>query len=199
MATNEDKVLQLIRKAGVFRPRELNAHAIPRTALSRLERRGRVRRISRGLYELAEQEPTEHIDLMEVCKRVPQGTVCLISALNFHGMTTQMPYEVWLAIDVRAHKPQIKHPPVRMVRFSGAALSYGVETHNLRGVAVRITSPAKTVADCFKYRNKVGADVAAEALRAFVRGRKGKRGDLWRAAEVCRVTNVMRPYLEALA
>lgn len=199
MATNADKVLKLIRKAGVFRPRELDAHGIPRTALSRLEKQGRVRRISRGLYELAEQEPTEHIDLMEACKRVPQGTVCLISALNFHGMTTQMPYEVWLAIDVRAHKPHIGRPPVRIVRSSGDALSYGVEVHDLRGVPVRITSPAKTVADCFKYRNKVGIDVAAEALREFVRRRKGKRDDLWRAAEVCRVTNVMRPYLEALS
>lgn len=199
MAANEEKVFKLVRKAGVFRPRELEPHGIPRTALSRLEKQGRVRRISRGLYEAVDQEPTEHIDLMEVCKRAPRATVCLISALNFHGMTTQMPYEVWLAVDVQAHQPRIRRPPVRIVRFSGEALRYGVETHTLRGVPVRVTSPAKTVADCFKFRNKVGADVAIEALREFVRRRKGKRDDLWRAAEVCRVTNIMRPYLEALA
>jgi len=199
VATNEEKVLELVRKAGVFRPRDLATHGIPRTALRRLEQQGKVRRISRGLYELAESDPTEHIDLMEVCKRVPQGVVCLISALDFHGMTTQMPYEVWIAIDVKAHKPTIDRPPVRFVRFSGKALTTGVETHDVQGVQVRVTSPAKTVADCFKYRNKIGTDIAAEALKAFIQKRKGKRDDLWRAAEVCRVTNVMRPYLEAIA
>ena len=199
MATNKEKVLELVRKAGVLRPRDLESYGIPRTALYRLEQQGQVRRISRGIYELAESDPTEHIDLMEVCKRVPQGVVCLISALNFHGMTTQMPYEVWLAIDVKAHKPKLDRRAVRFVRFSGDALSCGIETHDIQGVQVRITSPAKTVADCFKYRNKVGTDIAAEALKEFLRKRKGKRDELWRAAEICRVTNVMRPYIEAIA
>lgn len=199
MATNEEKVLELVRRAGILRPRDLVSRGIPRTALRRLEQKGKVRRISRGLYELAESDPTEHIDLMEACKRVPHGVVCLVSALNFHGMTTQMPYEVWMAIDVKAHKPKVDRPPVRFVRFSGKALSYGVESHDIQGVRIRVTSPAKTVADCFKYRNKIGADVAAEALKVFLQERKGKRDDLWRAAEVCRVTNVMRPYLEAMA
>lgn len=158
-----------------------------------------MRRIARGLYELAEPDPIEHIDLMEVCKRVPQGVICLISALNFHGMTSQMPYEVWLAIDVKAYKPKIERPPVRFVRFSGAALTYGVETHDIRGVQVNVTTPAKTVADCFKYRNKVGTDVAVEALKELRRGRKGKTDDLWQAAEACRVTKVIRPYVESLA
>ena len=136
---------------------------------------------------------------MEVCKRVPHGVVCLISALNFHGMTTQMPYEIWMAIDVKAHKPKIDRRKVRFVRFSGDALTSGVETHAMQGVKVRVTSPAKTVADCFKYRNKIGTDIAAEALKEFILKRKGKRDELWSAAEICRVTNVMRPYLEVFA
>jgi predicted transcriptional regulator of viral defense system len=199
MTTNAKKVLNLVRKAGVFRPKDLAPHGIPRSALQRLEQQGKVRRISRGLYELAASDPTEHIDLMEVCRRVPKGIVCLISALNFHNMTTQMPYEVWMAIGARAHKPKLARLPMRFVRFSGQALTHGVETHKIHGVSVRVTSPAKTVADCFKYRNKVGSDVAIEGLKAFLQKRKGKRDDLWRAAEVCRVTNVMRPYLEAFA
>jgi len=198
MATNEEKVLELVREVGILRPRDLVPHGLPRTALSRLAKRGKVRRIARGLYELAEPDPTEYVDLMTVCKRVPKGVVCLISALNFHGLTTQMPYEVWLAIDRKAHRPRIKHPPVRIVRFSGETLRFGVESHTIQGVRIRVTSPAKTVADCFKYRNKVGTDVAAEALRAFRRSRKGGMDDLWEAAEVCRVTNVMRPYLESI-
>ncbi|NQU22656.1 MAG: type IV toxin-antitoxin system AbiEi family antitoxin domain-containing protein [Candidatus Nealsonbacteria bacterium] len=196
--TNKEKTLDLIRKAGVLRPRDLQPHGIPRTALRRLEQDGRVRRIARGLYELVDSDPTEHIDLMEVCKRVPNGVVCLISALNFHEMTTQMPYEVWVAIDVKAHRPNLDRRTVRFVRFSGKALTFGVETHDIQGVPVRVTSPAKTVADCFKYRNKIGADVATEALKDFVRKRKGKMDDLWQAAGACRVKNVMLPYIEAV-
>ena len=198
MSSNEQKVLKLVQKAGVFRPRELDPYGIPRTALSRLAKQGKVRRIARGLYEPARPDPTEHIDLMEVCKRVPQGIVCLISALNFHGMTTQMPYEVWLAIAGKAYKPKIERPPIRIVRFSGKSLRFGIEIHQVRGVRLRVTSPAKTVADCFKYRNKVGTDVAVEAIKEFLQGHKGKMDDLWKAAQVCRVTKVMRPYLESL-
>lgn len=197
--THEETVLDLIRGTAVLRSRDLAPHRIPRAVLRRLVLQGKIRRIARGLYEPAESDPTEHQDLVEVCKRVPQGVVCLISALDFHGMTTQMPYQVWIAIDVKAYKAKIERPSVRFVRFSGEALDYGVETHDVQGVPLRVTSPAKTVADCFKYRNKVGTDVASEALKEFLRKRKGRRDDLWKAAEVCRVTNVMRPYLEALA
>lgn len=199
MTTNQEKVFDLVRKAGVLRPRDLKPHGITRSVLQRLERQGQVRRIARGLYEIAGSDPTEHIDLMEVCKRVPHGVVCLISALNFHGMTIQMPYEIWMAIDVKAHKPKIDRRKLRFVRFSGDALTAGVETHEIQGVKVRVTSPAKTVADCFKYRNKIGTDIAAEALKEFILKRKGKRNELWTAAEICRVTNVIRPYIEALA
>jgi predicted transcriptional regulator of viral defense system len=196
--TNKEKVLHLIREAGILRPRDLLPYGIPRTTLSRLEHEGRVRRIARGLYELADSDPTEHIDLIEVCKRVPRGIVCLISALTFHELTTQMPYEVWVAIDVKAYKPKIERPPVRFVRFSGDALTFGVEEHEIQGAQIRVTSPPKTVADCFKYRNKIGLDVAVEALREFIRNRRGSMEDLWRAAAVCRVQKIMRPYIEAI-
>ena len=196
-APHEQKALALVREAVVLRPRDLSAHGIPRNALSRLVKRGAVRRIARGLYELADRDPPEHLALMEVCKRVPHGVVCLISALNFHELTTQIPHEVWMAIDVKAHQPKIKYPPTRFVRFSGPALTYGVKDHDLQGVTVRITTPAKTVADCFKFRNKVGLEVAIEALRDYWRNKKGAIDDLWKAAQVCRVAKIMRPYLEA--
>src|SRR3974390_771864 len=132
-------------------------------------------------------------------KRVPHGVVCLLSALRFHVLTTQMPFEVWLAIDPKARLPQTENPPLRIVRFSGAALTYGAAPHTIEGVTVRITTPAKTVADCFKYRNKIGLDVALEALRDCYRQRKATMDELYLAAKVCRVARVIRPYLEVIA
>ena len=198
MPTQEEKALQLIRKAGVLRPRDLAPHGIPREALGRLVKRGVVNRIGRGVYELAESDHAEHLDLMEACKRVPDGVICLISALEFHGLTTQMPYQVWLAIDTKAHKPRIEHPPIRIVRFSRTALEFATKVHRIKGVPVRITTAARTVADCFKYRNKVGIDVAIEALKEYVRGSKGKMDELWESVEFCRVAKIIRPYLEAI-
>ena len=198
MTTNPEKVLEMVREAGVLRSREVAKVGVPRTVLSRLERQGKIQRNGRGLYTLADAAATEQLDLMEVCKRTPEGVVCLISALNFHGMTTQIPHEVWLAIGNKAHQPRIEYPPVRIVRFSKASLEFGAETRDLDGVAVRVTTPAKTVADCFKFRSIVGTDVSIEALKEYRGKRKGTLDELWRAAEVCRVTNVMRPYLEAV-
>jgi predicted transcriptional regulator of viral defense system len=137
--------------------------------------------------------------LAEVARRVPKGVVCLLSALRFHGLTTQAPFEVWLAIENKAIAPKLDYPSLRIVRFSGAALTEGVEEHVVDGVMVRVTGVAKTVADCFKYRNKIGLDVALEALREAWRGKRMTSDDLWRYAKVCRVANVMRPYLDSLA
>jgi len=194
---SEDRVLYLARTTGVLRARDVAAHGVYRTALSRLCRGGKLKRTGRGLYVLPGADVTEHHALVEVSKRVPRGIVCLLSALRFHGLTTQSPSEVWLAIDVKARKPRIGKPALRIARFSGKALEYGVEEHRIEGVTVRVTSPAKTVADCFKYRNKIGLDVALEALKDYRRARKSM-DDLWKAAEVCRVAAVMRPYLEAI-
>ena len=179
MATQEEKALELIRKAGVLRPRDLAPHGIPREVLRRLVRKGFVHRIGWGLYEPADGKPSEHHDLMEACTKVPAGVICLISALQFHGLTTQMPYQVWLAIETKAHRPRIQHPPIRIVHFSKAALERMVETHKLKGVTVKVTTPAKSVADCFKYRNKVGVDVALEALKEYWATKKGTMDELW--------------------
>jgi predicted transcriptional regulator of viral defense system len=183
----------------VLRVRDLAAHGIHPEYVRRLCRRGLLTRTARGLYVSADVSPTEKRTLAEACKRVPHGVVCLLSALQFHGLTTQLPFEVWLAIDRRARRPQEAQLPLRIVRFSGPALTTGVEEHAVEGVAVKVYSPAKTVADCFKYRNKIGLDVALEALRDCRRQRRATADELWRAARVCRVANVMRPYLEALS
>jgi predicted transcriptional regulator of viral defense system len=150
------------------------------------------------LYIPADAPPTENRTLAEACKRVPRGVVCLLSALRFHELTTQLPFEVWLALDRRAWRPRVEGIPLRIVRFSGPALTTGIEEHQVEGVPVKVYSPAKTVADCFKYRYKIGLDVALEALRDCLRQRKATIDELWEAARVCRVTQVIRPYLEAL-
>ena len=192
------QVLEIVEQTGVLRPRDLDAHGIPRIYLSRLCERGLLRRVGRGLYVLPDADVSEHHTLAVACKRVPQGVVCLLSALRFHGLTTQSPAEVWLAIGNKAWRPRVDYPSLRFVRFSSYTLEAGVEEHSIEGVTVRIYNPAKTIADCFKYRNKIGLDVALEALRDRRRQRKCTGDDLWRYARICRVANVMKPYMEAI-
>ncbi len=144
-------------------------------------------------------QATEHHSLAEASKRLPNGIVCLISALRFHNLTTQVPHEVWMAISEKARRPRVDYPPLRIARFSGPSLDYGVATKKVEGVAVRVFNPAKTVADCFQYRNKIGLDVPLEALRDCYRQRKATVDELWKAAKVCRVARVMQPYLESIA
>lgn len=192
------KVLTLAKQGGVIRARDLEPHRIPRAYLTRLCEAGKLQRLGRGLYMLANGSITTNHSLAEAAKRVPHGVVCLLSALRFHGVTTQAPFEVWLAIDNKARAPAAKETPLRIVRFSGEALRAGVETHMIDGVPTQIYSLAKTIADCFKYRNKIGLDVAVEALRESWRARKCTMDELWRYATICRVANVMRPYLETL-
>ncbi len=192
------QVLSLAGRQGLLRPRDLRAQGIPREYLRRLTRRGELERVGRGLYRLPEAQWGEYQTLAQVAKRIPDSVVCLLSALRFHNLTTQAPREVWIALDNKARRPQATDLPIRVVRFSGPALAQGQRTHRLDGVPVRITTPAKTVADCFKYRNKIGLDVALEALREGWRERRFTQDELWQMASVCRVTNVMRPYLEAI-
>ncbi len=194
----EQRVLRLVRRLGIVRPRDLRAHGLPGEALWRLARRGLVELGSRGVYVLADHEFTEHHSLAEAAKRVPQSVICLLSALRAHDLTTQLPHEVWIAIDRKARLPKSGAAKLRVVRFSGKALSEGVERRRLEGVTVPIYNVAKTVADCFKYRNKIGLDVALEALREAWRERRATSQELWKYAEICRVANVMRPYLESL-
>jgi predicted transcriptional regulator of viral defense system len=196
--TPRQRILELARRHGVLRTRDLAAEGIPREYLRRLLNEGVLERPSRGLYVLADAEPGEQQSLAEACKRVPHGVVCLLSALRFHHLTTQAPFEVWLAIGKKARFPKVDYPPLRIVRFSDAALKSGVEEHVLQGVPVRVTGPARTVVDCFKYRNKIGVDVALEALRDCRRKKRATMDELYRTAQARRVANVMRPYLESL-
>lgn len=192
------RALRLIRRTGVVRPLDFEAHGIPRSRLYSLVREGLVVRQSRGVYVAADHPYTEKHGLAQVAKRVPRAVICLLSALRFHEVTTQNPSQIWIALPEKARKPQLEYPPVRVVRFSGPALSESVETHRIEGVEVRVYSLAKTVVDCFKYRHKIGLDVALEALREGWRAGKFTMDQLDRAAQVCRVQRVMRPYLEAL-
>ena len=198
-ATHSDKVLELVKKAGILRPRDLDPYGIPRIYLSRLHAAGKLQRIGRGLYVLSGSEVSEHRSLVEACKRVPNGVVCLLSALRFHELTTQSPFEVWIAIGEKAWRPRVEYPPLRIVRFSSAALNAGAEAHQIDGVSVFVYTLAKTVVDCFKYRNKIGLDVAIEALRECWRSQRCTMDELWQYAKICRVQNVMRPYLESLS
>ena len=192
-------ILKMARKAGVIRRQDVVARGIHPEHLRRLRAKGLLVRVSRGFYMLPDAEVSEHHSLAEACKRVPHGIVCLLSALRFHDIGTQGPHEVWMAIAPKARRPAPAYPPLRIVRFSGEALSEGVEKRTIDGIPVRITCPARTIADCFKYRNKIGLDVAVEALRDCRQQRKCTMDDLWRYAKLCRVSNVIRPYVEAMA
>jgi predicted transcriptional regulator of viral defense system len=197
--TREQQVIELVRQKRVLRSRDLEPHGIPRVYLSRLHKKGILDRVGRGLYVLADASTTRHQTLVEASRRVPHGVVCLLSALQFHELTTQLPTEVWMAIDEKSWLPKVDRPVIRFVRFSGKAQNEGIEEHTVDNVPVKVYNAAKTIADCFKYRNKIGLDVAMEALRDCVRDRKCTMDQLWHYAKICRVANVMRPYLESLA
>lgn len=199
MSTTEQKIQTLLLRAGTARSRQLVEVGISRSELSRRVAEGQLVRVARGLYALPDYESGEHGALVTVAKRAPGVLFCLLTALRIHELTTQAPFEVWIAIGNKEHPPRLDYPPLRTVRFSAAALAAGVETHRIDGAQVRVTSVAKTVADCFKFRNKIGLDVALEALREARRSGKASADELWKFARINRVTNVMRPYLEAVA
>ena len=192
------KILQLAKQMGIIRPRDVEAVGIPREYLLRLYRCGDLTRLGRGLYALPGTLTSESISLAEVAKRVPNAVVCLISALQFHNLTTQISNRVWIAIENKQWKPALGYPTLELVRLTGRAFSFGVEQHEVNRVPVKVYNPAKTVADCFKFRNKIGLDVALEALRETWRSRKATMDEIWEAARICRVANVMRPYLESI-
>ena len=198
MNTLSHNLHHLAQTQGLIRTRDLEPLGIPRVALTRAVRRGELERVGRGLYGLPGRVVSAQGTLAEVARKVPKGIVCLLSALRFYELTTQSPFEIWLAIENKAVKPKLDYPPLRIVRFSGVAFTEGVEEHVVDGVTVRVTSVAKTVADCFKYRNKIGLDVAMEALREALNEKRMTSDEIWHFAKVCRVANVMRPYLESL-
>jgi predicted transcriptional regulator of viral defense system len=197
--SRERQALRIVRQLGIARATELEAHGVPRAQIYQLVRKGLLERQARGIYVASRHPFTARHTLAQVAKRVPGGVLCLLTALRFHELTTQDPAEVWIALPEKARKPRLDYPRLRVARFSGAALTEGIETHRLEHVDVRVYSAAKTVADCFKYRNKVGIDVAVEALRDFSRKHRGGATELARFARICRVTRVMQPYLDAIA
>lgn len=193
-----DTILALLREQGVIHLQDVKARGLSPASLYWLQRKGQIVRADRGRYVLPEIHATEHHTLAEASRRVPHAVACLLTALRFHGLTTQAPFEVWLAIENKAWQPTHTDLPLRFVRFSGDAFSTGVELHVVEDVEVKVYGVAKTVADSFKYRHKVGLDVAIEALRDVVRQRRATVDALWQYAKVCRVQTVMQPYLEAM-
>lgn len=184
-------------RGGMLKMAEAVQAGVHRRTLYALRDAGVLEQLGRGLYRLAEAPPLGHPDLVAVARRVPRGVVCLLSALAFHGLTTEIPHEVYLAVPRNAEPPRVDHPPVRVFRMGEGAFAEGIEVHDLDGVPVRVYSREKTLADCFKYRTTVGLDTAVEALRRYRDQRRIDAEAILRAARACRVENVIRPYLEA--
>ena len=186
------------RRGGMLRTSQALKLGIHPRTLYKMRDSNRIVQLGRGLYRLADATESEHLDLISVAMRVPDGVICLISALAFHEITTEVPHEVYLAIRHGKERPRLDYPPLRIFRFSDETISAGVEKHKMEGVTLRVFSPAKTVADCFKFRHKIGVDVAVEALRMCLARGKAKPVQILHYARLCRVERVIRPYLEAL-
>lgn len=193
-----DQILALARHRRVLRAADLREHGWSPQLLLKLHHAGKLQRTARGLYSLPDAELTEHLTLVEVCKRVPKAVVCLLSALQFHGIGTQMPYEVWVALPEATQTPALDYPTLRITRLRGEAYSAGIQTVTEQGSPIRVYSIAKTVTDCFKFRNKIGLDVALEALKDAWRNRLVTMDELNHFARINRVERVMQPYLEAV-
>lgn len=198
MTDNYQQVLNLVQQHGLMRPRDLDALGIPRTTLTRLVNFGQLVRVGRGLYANPDRQISEHSALAEVARKYPQSVICLLSALRVHNLTTQAPFEVWLGIPNKARAPNLDYPPLRIIRLSDSSMKNGIEEHVIDGVTVHTTNIAKTVIDCFKFRNKIGLDVALEALHEAWIEKRVTMDELWHYATQFRVANVMRPYMESL-
>jgi len=186
------------RQDGVLRMSEALSAGIHRRMLYSMLEAGVIEQLSRGLYRLTDLPPLGNPDLVSVARKVPSGVICLISALAYHEITTQVPHEVYVALERGTEAPRLNHPPLRVFWFSGEAFTVGIEKHKTDGVPIRIYSAEKTIADCFKYRNKIGLDTTIEALKLYRKRKRFKTDDLMKFAQVCRVEKIMRPYLEAL-
>ena len=195
--THIEQILKLAKTKSVICGRDLETSGIPRQYLQRLYRRGQLERVGRGLYVLPNADITERHTIVQAALAVPHGIVCLLSALRFHELTTQAPFKVWVAIWKNARPPRASTIPIHFVFVSGAAFDAGVEVHRVEGAKIRVYSMAKTVADCFKFRNQIGIDVAIEALHDYKKHPNFDIDLLWKYSNICRVANVIRPYLEA--
>ncbi len=195
MSQLQDTVL-FLKRHGPCRTREIEAAGYRRQDLQYLIKSGKVERLGRGIYQVAKADVLTNPSFAELFLRSPQVVLCLLSALHFHELTTQLPHEVWVAVRMNSRAPKLNYPPLRVAHFSGPAFTKGVEFHKADGISIRVYSVAKTVADLFKMRNKVGLDIAMEALREALRTRKTTRAEIIKMAKVCRMERIMRPYLE---
>ena len=199
MQSARKKALEIIRhRGGIIRTREALTLGIHRRTLYGLRDAGEIVAVTHGLYRIAEMEIPAQVNMVDIAKKVPKGVICLLSALSFHGLTTQMPHQIWIAIDRKARKPKIDYPPLRVFHFSGASFAQGIETHSIMEQKVQIYSSAKTVIDCFRWKNEVGLDVAIEAAKDYLNRRDSSPSKLMTYAQACKVEKFVRPYLEAL-
>lgn len=198
--TIRQKVIEFMKDKSLVRPKDLVEEGLPRDYLYQMMQDGDVIKVDRGLYRLVDNDIniTQWHSFVEVQKRVPKGVICLLSALVFHRFTTQNPHQIWLSIDHKARQSKFDYPPVRFIRMSGASMNEFIENHRYEGAVLRIYSAAKTVADCFKFRNQVGLDVAIEALKEGWQSRKFSMDELMSCARVCRVSKVIQPYAETI-
>lgn len=197
----EDRIsvaLKITKEKGIVRPRELEEYGVKREHIQRMVERGLLERAARGLYRIPNADFSVNVSIAEAGKRVPNGVVCLLSALRYYDLTTVSPHVVWMAVERTSKTPKIEWPPIKIMKFSGGAFDHGVEVITIDNVQVKVYSPAKTVADCFKYRNKIGMDVALEALKDCRRQRKCSIDEIWKYAEIDRVSNIIKPYLESI-
>lgn len=197
-STQRDTACNLLRQKGLVRMSDLRDAGVGAETVARMVREGAVMRVARGLYQLADTMPDPRRSLAEASALVPKGVICLTSALQFHELTLQMPSAVWIAIDRTGWKPKVEYPPIRFVRFGNQALTEGVKRHLIEGIEVPIFEPAKTIVDCFRYRNKIGLDIALEGLREGLRTKRATPDQLWEFARTARVWSVMHPYVEAM-
>lgn len=193
------EALSLAQTNKVLRVAELSKRGIPRVVLTRLTRDGKLIRIGRGVYALPNRAISENESLLDVATRSSQGVFCLLTALRFHNLTTQSPFEVWLAIPNKAQPPKVDSVSLRIIRLSKKTLCEGIETHRVDGIPIRVYCIAKTVVDCFKFRNKIGLDVALEALQEAWREKRVQMDELWYYARICKVEKIIRPYIESLS
>ncbi|MGS0740420.1 type IV toxin-antitoxin system AbiEi family antitoxin domain-containing protein [Glaciimonas sp. GG7] len=198
LETHTSRVLNLIHQKGLLRPNDLDAIGAPRIILTRMKAKGQLEKAGRGLYRLPNSEDSEQDSLAIIATKVPKAVFCLFTALQFHELTTQLPRQIWIAMPRGSHVPKIDYPPIKMIQFTGPAHTEGIEIFVRNQIELRVYCVAKTIADCFKHRNKIGLDVALEALRDARTQKKVGADELWHFAKICRVANVMRPYLEAI-
>jgi predicted transcriptional regulator of viral defense system len=196
--TKLQSAISLAKTRGVLTPADLESRGIPRQYLMRLETMGLLEKDSRGLYTCIESDYTHYHNYVQVCKKIPSGVICLSSALRFHDLTTIEPRGMWVALEPGKYHPKLDYPQVRFFTMSGECFTRGVEEHDCEGVTVKVFNAAKTVADCFRFRNRIGIDIAVEALKDYWRSSKGTLEELRYYAEICKVRNIMKPYIQML-